>query len=80
MRISSINTNTRAGVKHNHARIMKSSKTNQVNNYTNNPHMKAPKLKQYSLGSAKMITRQKSEDERTKKDVVDNLEFQNKQQ
>ena len=77
MRISSINTNTRAGVKHNHARIMKSSKTNQVNN---NPHMKAPKLKQYSLGSAKMITRQKSEDERTKKDVVDNLDFQNKQQ
>ena len=58
MRISTTNTNARASVKHNHARTMKTSKTQHVNNYTSNPRMKNPQLKQYATGSAKMTTRQ----------------------
>merc|ERR1712071_513761 len=67
MRINSNNTNPgRACVKHNHARIMKSSKTQKINNYRSTPVLLAPQLKQFATGSSKMITRQKAEDERAK--------------
>ena len=72
MRINSNNTNPgRACVKHNHARIMKSSKTQKINNYRSTPVLLAPQLKQFATGSSKMITRQKAEDERAKEIVME---------
>ena len=66
MRISNVNTNPRAGVVHNHARNMRSSKTQKLNNYTSAHHVKAPQLKQFSNGSAKAFNRKKEVEERTK--------------
>ena len=71
MRISTTNTNSRASVKHNHARNMKTSKTQHMNNYLSTPHIKAPQLKQYASGSAKIITRQMAHNEKTKMTMMD---------